>query len=59
MAEALVVEARNKHDLPVLIFRPSIVVSTWRDPIPGYIDNFNGPSWFFIQLTFYWENIYA
>jgi hypothetical protein len=26
-----------------MIFRPSIVISTWRDPIAGYIDNFNGP----------------
>ncbi|KAL7034835.1 hypothetical protein ACKWTF_008124 [Chironomus riparius] len=43
LAEALVVEARNKHKLPVLIFRPSIILATWRDPIPGYVDNFNGP----------------
>lgn len=44
LAEALVVEARNKHKLPALIFRPSIILATWRDPIPGYVDNFNGPS---------------
>lgn len=44
LAEALIIEARNKHNLPALIFRPSIVVSTWRDPVPGYIDNINGPS---------------
>lgn len=29
--------------IPSLIFRPSIVISTWKDPIPGWIDNFNGP----------------
>lgn len=43
LAEALIVEAKNKHNLPALIFRPSIVVCTWRDPVPGYIDNINGP----------------
>lgn len=43
LAEALVIEAREKHKLPAMIFRPSIVISTWRDPIPGYIDNYNGP----------------
>ncbi|KAL1453313.1 hypothetical protein WDU94_007461 [Cyamophila willieti] len=30
--------------LPVCIFRPSIVVSTWSDPIPGWIDNLYGPT---------------
>jgi len=44
LAEALVVEAKMKHKLPILIFRPSIILATWRDPIPGYVDNFNGPS---------------
>lgn len=29
--------------IPVLIIRPSIVVSTLNDPFPGWIDNFNGP----------------
>ncbi|XP_072751895.1 uncharacterized protein [Anoplolepis gracilipes] len=29
--------------LPCLIIRPSIVVSTVTDPMPGWIDNFNGP----------------
>ncbi|XP_029038094.2 putative fatty acyl-CoA reductase CG5065 [Osmia bicornis bicornis] len=30
-------------DLPCVIFRPSIVVSTVEDPISGWLDNFNGP----------------
>ncbi|KAI5732692.1 hypothetical protein M8J76_003104 [Diaphorina citri] len=29
---------------PVTIFRPSIVISTWSDPIAGYIDNLYGPT---------------
>ncbi|XP_077995088.1 fatty acyl-CoA reductase 1-like [Glandiceps talaboti] len=31
-------------DIPVAIIRPSIVGAVWKEPIPGWIDNFNGPS---------------
>lgn len=31
-------------DCPVSIFRPSIVISTFKDPIPGWIDNLYGPT---------------
>lgn len=30
--------------LPIIIFRPSIVISTLDEPMPGWIDNFNGPA---------------
>lgn len=52
LAEALVVEAREKHKLPVIIFRPSIVTCTWREPVPGYIDNLNGPSMSIILIKY-------
>ncbi|XP_066246160.1 fatty acyl-CoA reductase wat-like [Euwallacea similis] len=29
--------------IPTIICRPSIVIAAIKDPIPGYIDNFNGP----------------
>ncbi|KAK5638604.1 hypothetical protein RI129_012899 [Pyrocoelia pectoralis] len=29
--------------IPAVIVRPSIVISTRNDPIPGWIDNYNGP----------------
>ena len=32
-----------KDELPLLIFRPSIVISSMKEPFPGWIDNFNGP----------------
>lgn len=32
-----------KDRLPVMIFRPSIVISAWEEPFRGYVDNFNGP----------------
>ncbi|XP_030379539.1 fatty acyl-CoA reductase wat-like isoform X2 [Scaptodrosophila lebanonensis] len=31
-------------DLPVGIFRPGIVISTYQDPVCGWIDNFYGPT---------------
>lgn len=38
--------------LPVVIFRPSIVISSLDEPMPGWIDNFNGLflKFFFINL---------
>ncbi|XP_020290521.1 fatty acyl-CoA reductase 1-like [Pseudomyrmex gracilis] len=32
------------ESLPCIIFRPSIVISTMGDPVPGWTDNFNGPN---------------
>ena len=46
LAEELIMsEAR---ELPVCIVRPSIVLSTWRDPMPGWVDNLNGPTGLFL-----------
>ncbi|KAH8408809.1 hypothetical protein KR009_000564, partial [Drosophila setifemur] len=41
LAEQVVNDYRDK--LPIFIFRPSIVVSTIEEPVPGWTDNFNGP----------------
>ncbi|GAB6030004.1 hypothetical protein CHUAL_005696 [Chamberlinius hualienensis] len=30
--------------LPVAIVRPSIVVASWKEPFPGWVDNLNGPT---------------
>jgi fatty acyl-CoA reductase len=42
LAEALVVEALEKYELPVLILRPSIVTPTLNTPIEGWCPDFNG-----------------
>ena len=42
LAESLIVQ--ECKDLPCTIVRPSIVGASWREPFPGWIDNFNGPS---------------
>ncbi|XP_009459702.1 PREDICTED: fatty acyl-CoA reductase 1 isoform X2 [Nipponia nippon] len=35
-------------NLNTAIIRPSIVGASWKEPFPGWIDNFNGPSGIFI-----------
>ncbi|XP_029455855.1 LOW QUALITY PROTEIN: fatty acyl-CoA reductase 2 [Rhinatrema bivittatum] len=46
LAESVVdQESRN---FKVAIIRPSIVGASWKEPFPGWIDNFNGPSGLFI-----------
>jgi len=30
--------------LPICIVRPSIVTASWREPVPGWVDNLNGPT---------------
>lgn len=42
LAEHLI--ASEAADLPVAIVRPSIVIAAWKDPLPGWIDNINGPT---------------
>uniref|UniRef100_A0A182UKF5 Fatty acyl-CoA reductase n=1 Tax=Anopheles melas TaxID=34690 RepID=A0A182UKF5_9DIPT len=37
--------------LPVGIFRPPIVTSSYREPVPGWVDNFNGPSGMVVPLS--------
>ncbi|KOC68027.1 Putative fatty acyl-CoA reductase [Habropoda laboriosa] len=42
VAESIIV--REAGDLPVGIFRPSIVISTYQEPLRGWIDNMYGPT---------------
>jgi hypothetical protein len=39
--------------LPVAIVRPSIIGAIWREPIPGWTDNLNGPTGIFVGV---WGN---
>jgi len=39
---------RDAADLPVAIFRPSIIGASVREPVAGWVDNFNGPSGVFV-----------
>nr|XP_054928153.1 putative fatty acyl-CoA reductase CG5065 [Dermacentor andersoni] len=40
VTESLVLEERG--DIPVAIVRPSIVTASIREPLPGWLDNYNG-----------------
>ena len=40
LAESLL--AQEAGELPVAVMRPSIVSASWREPYPGWVDNFNG-----------------
>lgn len=44
MAESAVAERAPSAKYATAIFRPSIVISSLRDPFPGWIENLNGPS---------------
>ncbi|XP_063924697.1 putative fatty acyl-CoA reductase CG5065 [Zophobas morio] len=46
LAETLVAEEMD--NLPVIIQRPSAILPIWKEPIPGWTDNVNGPAGVFI-----------
>ncbi|XP_053677824.1 fatty acyl-CoA reductase wat-like [Anopheles nili] len=46
----VVVQDKFGH-LPIGIFRPPIVTSSYREPVPGWVDNFNGPSGMVVPLS--------
>ncbi|XKL69644.1 hypothetical protein PGB90_007413 [Kerria lacca] len=41
LAEKLVADFYPR--LPIAIARPSIVIPSWKEPLPGWVDNLNGP----------------
>ncbi|MCP9265753.1 Fatty acyl-CoA reductase 1 [Dirofilaria immitis] len=45
LAEVQLMEDAGR--LPVIIVRPSIIGAMWRDPLPGWTDNYNGPTGIF------------
>jgi fatty acyl-CoA reductase len=48
LAESLLV--KEAGSLPYIIVRPSIVGASWKEPFPGWIDNYNGPSGLFVSV---------
>ena len=49
LAERLLLE--EGKGLPIVIIRPSIVTASWREPLPGWVDNYNGPAGFVIAVS--------
>ena len=35
---------KDRGDIPLAIVRPSIVTAARQEPIPGWVDNLNGPT---------------
>lgn len=48
LAETQLLE--DAKDLPVIIIRPSIIGAMWREPLPGWTDNLNGPTGIFTAV---------
>lgn len=46
LAENLLVKDRS--GLSISIVRPSIITAAWKEPIPGWLDNYNGPTGYFV-----------
>ncbi|XP_072758734.1 putative fatty acyl-CoA reductase CG5065 [Anoplolepis gracilipes] len=43
-SKALSEDFVSRCGLPVGVIRPSIVAASWKEPVPGWIDNINGPT---------------
>ncbi|CRK98511.1 CLUMA_CG011867, isoform A [Clunio marinus] len=43
LAEHVCIDYMKEYNLPVIIYRPSIVTASEVEPVPGYLDNLNGP----------------
>lgn len=50
LAESIVNEASEKLGLRAVIIRPSIVLPTYQEPMPGWNDNINGPTGYMIGI---------
>jgi fatty acyl-CoA reductase len=48
LAESQLIE--DAKDLPVIILRPSIIGAMWKEPLPGWTDNLNGPTGIFAAV---------
>ena len=53
VAESLLLERSKKllPNVPIAMVRPSIVGGIWRQPIPGWVDNFNGPTGVILAMS--------
>ena len=49
LAEHLLVN--EGKPMPLTIVRPSIVTASWKEPFPGWIDNYNGPSGLYVAVS--------
>ncbi|XP_011297731.1 putative fatty acyl-CoA reductase CG5065 [Fopius arisanus] len=43
-SKSLAEDLINRSNLPTGVARPSIVVASWKEPVPGWVENLNGPT---------------
>ncbi|XP_063978989.1 putative fatty acyl-CoA reductase CG5065 [Diachasmimorpha longicaudata] len=43
-SKALAEDLINRSNLPAGVARPSIVIASWKEPAPGWVENLNGPT---------------
>ena len=48
LGEQLLQKLCTADGIPLVIVRPSTVTAAMREPLPGWIDNLNGPSGMYI-----------
>ncbi|KAI1705669.1 male sterility protein domain-containing protein [Ditylenchus destructor] len=48
LAESQLME--DAQGLPLIIVRPSIIGAIWKEPLPGWTDNVNGPTGMFVAV---------
>ena len=48
LTKALAEQILAEEDIPLAIVRPSIIVGAWKEPFPGWTDNYNGISGFLV-----------
>ncbi|XP_023316329.1 fatty acyl-CoA reductase 1-like [Trichogramma pretiosum] len=51
IAEDLVQRHALRAPYTCCVFRPSLVISTYKEPIPGWCDHNNGPASFFLKIA--------
>lgn len=44
LGEQLLEKLCGDSNIPLVIVRPTIVTGAMQEPLPGYVDNLNGPS---------------
>lgn len=47
----LVDQYRTRHNLPLVMVRPSIVGCSYEEPLPGFVDSLNGATGVTIEIN--------
>uniref|UniRef100_K3WVT6 Fatty acyl-CoA reductase n=1 Tax=Globisporangium ultimum (strain ATCC 200006 / CBS 805.95 / DAOM BR144) TaxID=431595 RepID=K3WVT6_GLOUD len=51
MAEHLIAARAAKKNIPLVIFRPTIIGAAWKEPVPGWVDQIAGIGAMFVAMS--------